>query len=425
MTPDTLFELVFEDGRVFRSGEGGSVKEWWIDSDYLTSTDAWRCSFVARNREDRKLLEMAPVELRVDGRAQLIGRVDVSVRGQQGMLVELRGRDYLADLVECNLDPLVSIKVGDKLDKALLMAAAPLGILGLEDPEVKMEKRTGAAPKKLPTLKDIDMQQDKPEPGSGCWAWMNRVAARHGYTIQPASVRSKICLETPNYLQATNSFVTRRDDGDARMNVISGVATRDFSSVPTFAFIVGASGKASEKLGRSKKAVGVSKKKGKYTPQSASKSIGDANQNWDLSAFAVGTSQELSDLFDKWTVGGRWIPMEASQPHSGLYRLLYVHDKLAKTSAQIGEAVWREVSDRLKQTLIYECTLRGTRDPKTGLTYAINTMAMVDDELTDVNELMWVAGRGMGTGESGGTISKLKLWRPGSFQIGKEGHGNG
>jgi prophage tail gpP-like protein len=401
---DCLFELLLQDGRRLHTGPGGSVVDWWVDSDYLTPTDTWRCSFQSRNSDDRKLLKMCPIEIRVDGRTQLFGRIDGTVKGKKGNLVELRGRDYLADLTECSVDPLVHVKPGDKLDQALLLAGRPVGIMGFEDPEIKMEMRTGAAPKKMPKLVQADMQQGKPEPGTSIFEWWNQIAARHGYTVQTASTRDKACLETPNYIQAISYEINRRDSATAGGNVVDAYADEDCSSFPTFAMMAGASGPAKGQIGRSKSA-------------------------WDLADLSEAFGGDLRDSIRRWTVGGWRSPIDASGTTglvaAQLYRLMYFRDKHAKTPAQIAEAVWRLACGQLKKSLTYSVTLKGTRDPRTGYTYAPNAMAMVDDDLADVHEPLWVSSRGMGTQEGEGTVSKLNLWRPGSFVIGEQGHGEG
>lgn len=399
MNQDTKFEVILGDGRRYHTGEGGSVTDWWVDSDYLTSTDGWRCSFQSKDKKDRERLEWAPVEIRVDGRPQLLGRIDATIKGGKGNLVEIHGRDYLSDMVECGIDPLVTIKAGDKLDQALLQAMGPVGIVGFEDPEVKMESRTGAAPKKVGALVAADMQQGKPEPGMGIFQWGNQIAVRHGYTIQCASRRDKVCLEAPNYIQDINYHIARRDSGVAESNVISGTARRDYSSLPTYVAMTGSSGKPTEKLARAMAGI-------------------------DVAAIAVGLGGPILDAFVYGSAYGRQRPSKQYDA-SKLYRLMYFRDKKCKSLAQLTEATLRALSEHMRKTLDYEVTLKGTRDPKTGLTYAVNTLARVDDELADVSDILWVARRGMGTSEGQGVITRMNMWLPGAFVLGTEEHGSG
>jgi prophage tail gpP-like protein len=397
--PDTRFEMVLQDGRTYKTGDGGNVTGWWIDSDYLTSTDGWTCSFQSKNKADRDLLGCAPVELKVDGRTQLIGRIDGYNKGKEGNLVPVRGRDYLGDAVECGVDPRVHIKAGDKLDQAILQAFRPIGVMGFEDPEVKMERRTGAKPKKLPKIVQADMQLTKPDCGDSIFQFGNKIAVRHGYTIQCATTRDKICLETPNYIQAAIGTIIRREDGSGG-NVVDAEADCDWSSVPTFATMYGASGKATEKLGRTK-------------------------FDWDLWNMIDATGAEVGREFNRWTVATRRGPTADPLIAGQLYRFLYFKDKDAKTAAQIIESVWRAACEQLKKTLVYTATLRGTCDPKTGFTYNTNTILNVDDDRADVHEPLWVQSRGFGIQKGAGVVTKLKMIRPWTFQVGKGGHGSG
>jgi prophage tail gpP-like protein len=398
-TPDTKFELILQDGRVYKTGPGGSVTDWWVDSDYFTSTDGWTCSFQSNDTADRSRLGMAPVEIKVDGRTQLIGRIDGVAKGKSGHLVSLRGRDYLADAIECGIDPLVHIKPGDKLEQALLQAMAPVGITALEDPEVKMERRTGAKPKKLPKIVAADMHLTKPEPGDSIYQFVNKIAARHGYTLQPATLRSKVCLEVPNYLQSAMGTIVRRDDGVGGL-VIDAESDSDYSSFPTFAMLLGGSGKPTEQLGRTKHGLEL----------------------WEM----VGETVERTiSEFEHCVAGGRRTAKSPALKDGELYRLLYFRDKDAKTQSQLVEAVWRAACEQLKKTLSYTVTLKGTCDPKTGLTYNVNTMVNVDDDIADVHEPLWVSSRGFGVKGSGGIVTQLKCQRPWSFVLGMGGHGTG
>lgn len=397
MTEEAKFEAKLASGTVLRSGE--AISSWGIRSNYTSGPDSFSFSFKPRTRLESTNLELMPLELYLDGRLQLIGRIATSTRGHRGSVIDVTGWDYRDDLKQGNVDPGVKIVAGDKLDSALLLAMGPYGITGLEDPEKKMELRTGKAPTKMPKLVWADVQHSKPKPGDGCFQWCNQIAARHALTLQCATTRSLICLEAPNFIQSATAKFVRRDSSGAGSNIVTAQATRDYSTVPTLAKIVGAAGSSTE-------------------------TVAITNYEWDLWTLANGFAQEVQQTLLRWTVSGRRKVTDKSPLSGGkLYRLLHWKDKNAKTLSQVGATAWRIACDQLKRTLIYDVTVRGTKDPVTGYTYAVNTMADVDDEDSMVKETMWCASCYRRSSDEEGTLTTLQYWHPGSYQIATEGHG--
>lgn len=392
------FECVIADGarRISSAnldGSGGAVKTWSIDSAFLVATDAFEFEFVAARDEDKDGLALAPVELFIDGQSMMHGRIDIPIMGDKGpSIVTVKGRDYLADLVESDVDPTVSVAAGATLEDAILQACAPCGIVGVEGPEARQQARTKAPQKPTKRPRKHQLKDSKPEPGQGVYDWSNRILARHGLTMQPASDPSRIVLQAPNYSQDPMGRIVRRDYYNPG-NVVRGVATRDFSKFPTYALFTGRQGAPKEASSRTK------------------------NQ-WDLSNVAKGFSAELYDILQQWTVAGRRLPKNRSAliPRA-LYRLLYFRDEKATTQEQIDASALRAVAERLKDTLRYEVTLHGLINPDTGYYWAVDTIVEVDDAVTRINEKLWVASRKFAfDGER--LTTTLECWSPGSFQIG-------
>ena len=398
MKSDTLFEAVLGNGKTLKSGPGGSILTWSIESDYLISTDAWSFDFVSATADDRSALELMPVELYLDGRLQLAGRVDVTRKGKSGKVVSVSGRDYIADFVEGQVDPSVKIAEGDRLDQVILQVLKPYGVVAIEEPERLTTERTGKPPSnKLPKLVKADMQNNRPQPNSSAYQYCNHVLARHGYTLQPSVNRSLVSIEYPNYLQSPVVDIVRLEGGRGG-NVIESEAVRDCSSFPTYAKFIGSAGKAVETASATK-------------------------HEWSLHAIAPGLAEDIRQVVTKWCWNGLRLPKNAPNMAKGeLYRLMTFQDKLAKTPAQIACGVTRAAFDQLKKSLSYEVRLFGTKDPKTEVTYAINTMATVADDIADVHEMLWCYSCHRQGGDDGCTTA-MKFWRPGSYQIDKEGHG--
>jgi prophage tail gpP-like protein len=114
---------------------------------------------------------------------------------------------------------------------------------------------------------------------------------------------------------------------------------------------------------------------------------------------------------------GRIKPTDAPKTGFKLYRLLYHRDTDSKSKAQLDKVCMRLMSERLKNTLHYECTVRGHCDPATGAYYTPNTMVTVQDEITGVNERLWIEGRTFEQSENGAARTTLVCWRPFTFIV--------
>ena len=396
-----FFECIVAEGaRVLTSAKpnnmGGEVTKWSIDSEFLVSTDGFEFEFIGETPEARSGLPLAPVELRIDGQTMLHGRIDITVQGDKGpSIVTVRGRDYIADLVEGDIDPNVTVAAGATLEDAILQACAPYGITGVEGPEARQLARTKKQQKPTKKPRKRQLKDDRPQAGQCVYDWSNRILARHSLTMQPASAPEKVVLQAPNYSQESCGRIIRKvsKSGEIPSNVVKGVATRDWSKMPTYALFAGRQGDPTEKSARTK-------------------------NTWDIGTVASGYAGELYEIASQWMLYGRRSPKTRSAivPRA-LYRLLYWRDELAKTQEQIDASALRAVAERLKDTLQYEVTLRGLVNPDTGYYWATDTIVDVDDDVADVHEKMWVAGRRFAfDGQNLTTV--LRCWRPGSFEIG-------
>lgn len=387
---DSVLRLRLGDGRIFESFSG-----YTLSSDYLTPTDGWEVTLVDPDPAKLRDLELQEAELFIDGASQVIGRVDVTERGAaEGTAVVLRGRDYLADLVECHVDPSMKVKAGETLGAVILNATRPLGITGIvDDGDASMRTiRSGrkvSAPKRK-SKRDAALEEYKPAPREGVFAFVNRLAARHGQTVQPGPSRADLWLGAPNYEQTAGATIVRSSAAPAASNlVIRASATRDYSSFPTYVLVTGQSARAGEK-------------KGSLTKAASSRSV------------AERIGGEVSRTLDRAVDYSRRKPGELS---SGLYRLFWARDTDSRTQTEIDAVATRAFAAQFKSTLSYRVELRGHTDPATGALWAVDTMINVRDEVCEVNETLWCASRTFRYGSGAGITTELECWRPGSFQI--------
>lgn len=401
----TVFEARFPNlGKSLKYGTPDAcVTQWSIKSDFLTPTDGWSLTFLDLDSEPT-WFELQPVELYVDGRLQLLGRCDVSRRGGKDSLVELSGRDYLADLTMCSVDPSFTVRAGATLEGTLLLAMGPCGIVAIDGASERNSARTGGLASPKVTLTAKQLQDLKPGDGDSIFSWCNKIAARYALTIQPANRRNAIVLQKPSYGGTPIGKIISRKGGQASAaNMLngSGSAVRDYAEIPTYILTAGQGGQTGEARG----------KPGKY---------------WEMSTVAQSLGEEFNRIVSA-TQTGRRIPKDVVGTEidsSKLYRLKYFRDKRSRTQEEITAAAVRVAANALKASLVYSCELKGTTtEPDgNGYTWAPDAEVDVDDDLARVHERLWIASREF-AGGPGGTVTKLECWRPGSFQIDPESNG--
>lgn len=375
------------------------VEAYTIDSSYVTPTDGFSVSlYDAQDRSRIIGLEMEPVELILDEASQLIGRFDKSVMGND-LGVQYQGRDFLGDATECNVDPTFKVQKGALLGDVIIDVGGPVGIDAVAGSSVLMsqvrsgKKIDGSKPAK--TFQAIQMEELKPEPGITIAEFWETIVSRHGTTYQPGEKRGQVVLTAPNYTQSPLYRLRRKiaDIGSGRNNIETGSAARDFSSFATFLLF---SAKAGKK-GQSKK---------------------DLPESVSAVELADEIGGELAALMSKRAIGTRRKPLDALDALAGkLYRFSYMRDEKARNAEQLLHSASRAFGERLKDTLVYECTVDGFIEPESGAFWAVDTVVEVNDEVAGVNEPMWIESRTFKKPKDGPATTDLVCWRLGSFVI--------
>jgi prophage tail gpP-like protein len=374
------------------------LQSWSVDSDFFVSTDGFELTFYDDDRTRLLDLELEPVTLLLGEASILIGRTEVSTFDSLSSQVTIRGRDYISDLVECAIDPSFTIKKDERLDAVIRRAASPVGIsFVLDDGDASLRNaRTGTsvnagAPKTFTALRMSDL---KPQPGQGIYDFLNRLCARHGTTIQPAVVRDSITLQAPNYDQdAVGSISRASSSAAANRNIITGAsATRDYTSFPTYTLFTGK---------QSLSGGGTEDRKSFAT-------VADYVTAAGIPSLQVALAGKTAD--------GRIMPGSTGDK-SLLYRLLYFRDEAARNQEQLDRSASRAIGERLKQTLVYEVTVNGHRDPDTGVYWAPDTIVYVNDDVCGVTEKMWVASRTFSYSAGEGATTKMRMFRPGAITL--------
>lgn len=365
-----------------------------LDSSFLTSTDEWAIELFDTDPARLRNLQLEPIILHIHDKPQLVQRVEHIKRGDNGGAVSIDGRDHLADILECNIDPTVRVTEDMTLAQAVLVAAGPCGIdtvFGEADVQLRSIK-SGAPPKagKDQGFGKLEPGNLKPEAGMGIFEWLNRLAARQGCTIQPGPTRNSVVLAAPSYDQEPiATFARYRDPAPARRgNVVSATADENYSKFPTCGI---ASGKVTSTGEPAKSAVST----------------------FDVMKFSPALAAKMSGR----VLGERSLPASPKPLGNALYRLLYVKDDDARKPEQVERAISRAMSERLRETLSYQVTVKGHVDHDTGYVFAVDTMATVRDEIADVDEKLWIESRRFTYQRGQGAVTAMQLLRPGSLVL--------
>jgi prophage tail gpP-like protein len=420
-----------------------SITEYELDSSFLTSTDSFRASMVKPTGElVTAQLELRPVELYIDNQLQMVGRVDRTTRGDHGVALRIEGRDYMADLVECNIDPSFKIEDNEEIEAIILRAAKVVGIIAVETSiDSWRDTRTGGIlhKSKAPgaSIRKLKAKDYKPNPGQGLYEYLSRLVARHGGTLQPVGERTRVAIAAPNYIQdAMASIVRRQDNPDGRYNnVLAAVAVRDYSHFPTVALATGKIVSAQmgevaeihsggEDSATSRKIIRALTSKVESeedinigeTASSSQEVEQSAEMGTNITETVLALVPERVNPITKRLKPGEFQP-RTPEGHA-LYRFFYLRDEESKDQGQLDRSLMRAVAERMKDALQYSVTLRGHRDPETGRVWATDTIVHVQDELCQIDEPLWVEKRTFAYDASSGPTTKLTMWRPGSFSLG-------
>lgn len=412
------------------------ITSWSIDSDYLTTTDGFEFSAYSDDLSKVRGLELEPVELKVNGHSQLIGRIDSSTIGHKGGEITYAGRDYLADMVECAIDPTVTIKEEMNLEAVIKAVSGTVGISTVIGNDFAMRDiRTGKSAGGSGGRDFIALQAGdvKPDYGMSQFGFLSRIASRHGATIQPGKARSEVVLSEPDYSQAPLYSLQRlKGESGSGNNILRATAKRDFSRLPTVTLFNGSQTKPAQPITPTSILLALAEQSdqplavlGSGAAHSLAlglfgagrKSGGngdDGTKSYDTAGAASGFAPSAEDTILKHCHIGRRKPSAGVGDPLKLYRLLAVRDKRARNQDQLDRLAVREVGERLKELLVYEVEVQGHVAPS-GAIWSVNTMVDVVDEECDIAEPLWIAHRRLSFDSNGGAKTNMTCWRPGAF----------
>jgi prophage tail gpP-like protein len=409
-----------------RIQSGDAIQSYRLESDYLTPADAFQ--FTVYNDADpaslrRKFRPLMRVKLYIDGELQLLGRIDsIEGTGNSGSALLVKGRDYVAELVDGGADP--AVKFTDKMDlgAALLLLWRPFGIRTLVGNfNLTRNLLTGRIPVVNFTPRDFHeakLTDFTVRAGDGAFQAGDRLVSRHGFTIQQGGERGTLCIVEPMYGQEPLEELVRGE------NMMTGRAIRDYGDAPTVTITTGRV-KASEKT-RDATLFGRTAGVGQSAKPTANQvlpalvqfpTFGELSPN-ELGKFdeVKQTALEPTSLLRQARVDPYASTMPFEPQDDVLYRPLFVEDKDSRTDEQMERVARRELSRRVASCLSYRATMRGHRELKSRAVFTVDTMWTVKDAIEDVNQRMWVKSRSL-YNDGSGPRSDIELILPGAIAL--------
>lgn len=397
------------DTEIFR----GQVTAYEIDSDFLTATDGWSITVFDEERPRdlrRTFRPLRGIRLYIDGNLQLVGRID-KTHGGEGSSLVVSGRDYLADACDGGVDPSLKFLKGVDIGDAILAILKPFGITTIASGGFALTRNilTGQRPYFGAPARDYKaakLEDFKATPGLGAFELASKIAAHHGFLLQPVPTDpASIALCEPEFRQSPLYQISRYVDG-LEGNALTSSASRDYSRVPTVTLATGAGGGSGGAT--------VARTKAEIPTFSSAKSPGNLASNTEVQRIITAPNNVI-DVVEK-----RRDPRKPDPTVYGSkrprYCPMFYEDKEARNTEQLERGMRRMIADRVRETLVYTCTVRGHTDPDSGATWAVDTIAFVQDAVEDVSEPLWVQQRRFAN-DGGGATTQLQLIRPGSFVL--------
>lgn len=403
------------------------LESYSLKLSYMSSCDAFDCVIWDPKRDNLRHLPLQPVTLFLHGHKQLVGRIDKVRTGDNGTARSLQGRDYVADLVENHVDPALKLKKDMTVGAALELAARPNGILNVvADADVRLRNiRTGVAVgggAARSDFKAAKIEDYKANDGEGLYAFCERLAIRHHVTIQPGDDRDQLVLSTPNYDQApAYKLICYEDPAKSGANIIAKAeADEDYSKFPTFSLFMGkkgGGGKAIRPMSASAEmsamfASAASSLGAMVGYEGAAKAASGSGKPAKPLQLSIGsTLPDSGRLLHK----GRIKPTDPVQASMSLYRLLCRRDGDCKNEGQLVHVMTRAIAERIKDTLLYQCTVRGHVNVESGAIYTPDTTVEVYDEVRDIFETLWIEAVTHSYAKGSGAVSNLTCYRIDSY----------
>jgi prophage tail gpP-like protein len=373
-----------------------------LDQHFLMPSDLFWFDLDQDELADASIKALVPgtkVEVRIDGNLQVTGYVDEAEvqTGPGGTVIHVECRDWLSPAVDSQVDPQLRFTASMSLQNLLdgvfdQFNVGTFSIDNLANRNVITGRIYGAkSSKKGKVLKSYTLHETKPYPNEGAFAFAARVCQRFGLWIWPSAIPGTVVVGKPDFDQDV-SYEIRHVVGDAvtaaKNNVISGRVKPSRRNQP--AAIVGYGVGGGGEFART--------------------SLRSLMINPLLAVDVSGVKAAYPDL-KAVPFPGTVVATPFPDPNA---RVLYLYDPESHTQDQLDAFVLREMSLRLREIFSAEYVIEGHK--LGGFPIAVDTIAAVEDDRSNVHQNLWVIGRRFSKhAGSGGTHTTVKLILPNSM----------
>ena len=339
--------------------------------------------------------------------AGFIDSVEVSADRHSGEKWTIAGRDLLSIAVDSTADPLLQFKEGctiadvlKKLFDPLWGADADLVIDNDGNRSAMTSVRgTPTSKKKGKTLKNYKLHMLKPHSHEGKFAFAARVAQRQGLWIWASADGEKLIVSKPDFDQAPACQFRRTLDG--KTNVLSMSVTFNGQNQPSVLIADGFSGGAEFGKGRMK-AYAVNPYFGVDNDGAVLDDVQTVISKFPEAKKVALTTQPFARRIAKMPI-----------------RPMFLHDDEAHTPEELENFVKREMSLLMRQSLSVHVTVEGHGQQTSDgfIPWAVDTTVKVVDEVSGLNETLYVLSRHFTKDRRGGTHTSMQLIRLNSLQF--------
>lgn len=406
-----------------------------FSSHFATPTDAF--TFTVGDPEvlqgiSGKIREGMRVTLLCNQNALCSGYIDeieYAASRSSGTELHINGRDILGDVVDSVCDPTLRFQPTQPLLDILTPILSPFGIrifddgtnfeelagvsvhdankFGLKNKKPstssgsRRRRRRRRSGKKAPSA--AVAHECKPYPHEGCFEFCARLAKRQGWHIWARADGEGVIIGDPDFEQEPTYTITRRrGSAGALNNVINGTVTRSRTNQPSVIIATGVGGGGEFSCGKAKVAA-VNELISVNTDGSYVQSVKDV-----LAKHPDAVLLSESD-FD-----GDLVIRADSEPYPRA-RPLFLHDDDSRDIEQLKNFVKRELGTRQQGNLTCHYEVLG--HTQNNIPWEVNTTVVVDDDVADIHETMWVLSVNFSKSRYGGTTTRVEVIRLWSLRL--------
>jgi prophage tail gpP-like protein len=398
-------------------------KSYEFSTDYVDANTSWHFEFADDNYQEiaGKLQNGQTVGIKINGYLQATGYVDqISIHSSRegGTTMMVTGRDTLSPACDSHVDPKFEFPATTTLKAILQKLFAPYGFKEiLVDDSVNRQKISGSH--SVFTTNDDHAVVEKaitspinnkfkPHPGEGVYEFAERLGKRFGFHIRASADGKSLLVGRPDFKSAPIYKLTHTSNdlpgpNDVSVNnVISSDVTFDWTRQPTVIIAEGSGGG------------------GHFRKQSLKVIL--VNEILSDNDFEIQAIQDLkkaySEAIPQKRRDIRFPPLIKVQDKTGFAKLIYAYDDESKTNEQLTNYARRIMADH--QSHFCRATYTVNRHSQDGVVWAPNTSVTVKDDISGINQTMWIKGRKFSGSRQGGKRTELELILPSTYQISKE-----